>query len=260
MNSPEEVADFVQNGHLRYLPHISIDCVIFGYHDQQLKILLIRYHAHKNWSLPGGYVGRQEALTEAAYRILAERTQLTNLFLQQFYAFGDSPTRLNRIEIQDNHNQTYAKANVAIDEDHWLSNRTLSIGYYALVDYDVVGITPEFLVEDYCWVDVNDIPPLKYDHNEIIDKALATLRSKLYQQSIGSNLLPEKFTLPEIQALYEAILGRQFDRRNFRKKMLLGLIRQLDERRKIGPHRSPFLYEFNPENPDKALETSAITV
>jgi len=260
MNNPEDVVDFVHNGHKRYLPHLSIDCVIFGYHDQQLKILLIRYHDQENWSLPGGFVERQEALTAAAHRILHEKTRLTNLFLQQFYIFGDSPTRLNRIEIQNNHNKVYAKANIAIDEDHWLAERTLSIGYYALVDYQEVTITPEFLVDGYCWVDISSVPQLQYDHNEIIDRALVTLRSLLYQQPIGQNLLPEKFTLPEIHTLYETILGRQFDRRNFRKKLLaIGLITQLEERRNIGPHRSPFLYTFNPEITNKSLEEGAIT-
>jgi len=258
MNSPEELVDFIQHGHQRYLPHLSIDCVVFGYHDQQLKILLLRYHGQENWNLPGGYVEWQEGLTAAAHRILSEKTQLVNLFLQQFYTFGDSPIRLNRIDIQNNHNKAFAKANVAITEQHWLSNRTLSVGYYALVDYQEVTITPEYLVDDYAWVDINEVPPLSYDHNEILDKALLTLRSQLYQQSIGLNLLPEKFTLPEIHSLYEAILGKQFDRRNFRKKMLaLGVIRQLDERRKIGPHRSPFLYVFDLENSNKVLEAGA---
>lgn len=253
MNNSQDVIDFVQRGHERFLPHLSVDCVIFGYHDKQLKILLIRYHGLDTWSLPGGFVERQEALTDAASRILSEKTQLTNLFLQQFYTFGDSPTRLNRIAIQDTHNKAYAKVNIALGPEHWLAERTLSIGYYALVDYQEVTVNPDFLVDEYGWVDVNAVPPLQYDHNEIIDKALATLRAQIYQQSVGHNLLPDKFTLPEIQALYEAILGRQFDRRNFRKKMLaLGLIRQLEERRKTGPHRSPFLYDFNPEDTDKA--------
>ncbi|WP_210521778.1 NUDIX hydrolase [Hymenobacter terricola] len=261
MNNPEDVVDFVHNGHKRYLPHLSIDCVIFGYHDQQLKILLIRYHDQKNWSLPGGYVERREALTDAAYRILYEKTRLTNLFLQQFYIFGDSPIRLNHIEIQNNHNKVYAKANIAINDDHWLSKRTLSIGYYALVDYQAVTINPEFLVEGYNWVDINSVPQLQYDHNEIIDKALVTLRSQIYQQAIGQNLLPEKFTLPEIHSLYESILDRQFDRRNFRKKLLaLGLVTQLEERRKIGQHRSPFLYAFNPEVANKPFEEGASMV
>ena len=249
MNSSEDVVDFVQNGHKHFLPHLSIDCVVFGYHAQQLKILLIHYYAQKIWSLPGGFVRRDEALTAAAHRILGEKTQLADLFLQQFYTFGDSPTRLNRIEIQQNHNAVYAKANVAISEDHWLAERTLSVGYFALVDYENVSITPEFLVDDFSWVDINHIPPLQYDHNEIIDKALTTLRSQIYLLPIGHNLLPEKFTLPEIHALYEAITGQQFDRRNFRKRLLaLGLIRQLAEQRKIGPHRSPFLYSFNKED------------
>ncbi|QJX48087.1 NUDIX hydrolase [Hymenobacter taeanensis] len=259
MNTRQEVLDFVHNGHQHYLPHLSIDCVIFGYHAHQLKILLIRHHGHEKWSLPGGYIARNETLTQSAHRILAEKTQLSNLFLQQFYVFGDSATRMNRIETHDTHNTTYAKVGVALGENHWLSERTLSIGYYALVDYLNVVVTPDLLVDAYCWQEVTDVPALDFDHNEIVQKALMTLRAQLYQQPIGYNLLAEKFTLPEIHALYEAILGRQFDRRNFRKKLLtLGLIRQLEERRKIGPHRSPYLYEFDPENYQKALEEGAV--
>jgi len=258
MNTPGEVHDFVNKGHEQYLPHLSIDCVIFGYHEHQLKILLIRHHGQDKWMLPGGYIYRHETLTEAAYRILAFKTQLNNLFLQQFYTFGDSATRLNRIATQQIHNKTYAKVGVTLSENHWLSERTLSIGYYALVDYSNVVVNPEFLVDEYCWRDASDIPVLQYDHNEIIDKALLTLRAQIYQQPIGYNLLPEKFTLPEIHDLYETILGKKFDRRNFRKKLLtLGLIKQLDEQRKIGPHRSPNLYEFDLENYHKALEEGA---
>ncbi|GAC1606250.1 MAG: NUDIX domain-containing protein [Hymenobacter sp.] len=259
MQTSREVVDFVDNGHQRYLPHLSIDCAVFGYHAQQLKILLVRYHGQVNWSLPGGFILQNEALADAANRILAEKTNITNLFLRQFYVFGDSPTRLNRIEIQENHNKVYAKAQVAISEDHWLSKRTLSIGYYALVDYGNVHITPEFLVEEYCWRDVNGVPPLQYDHNEIIEKAMLVLRSHVYQQPLARNLLPEKFTLPEIHTLYEAILGQQFDRRNFRKRLVnMGLITQLAEQRKIGPHRSPFLYEFAVENADKLVAEGAV--
>lgn len=259
MNTRQEVLDFVHNGHSRYLPHLSIDCVVFGYHDHQLKILLIRHHGHNKWSLPGGYIARDETLTQAAHRILAEKTQITDLFLQQFYVFGDSATRMNKIETQDTHNTTYAKVGVALGENHWLSERTLSIGYYALVDYLNVVVNPEFLVDEYCWLEVTEIPPLEYDHNEIIQRALMTLRAQIYQQPIGYNLLTEKFTLPEIHALYEAILGKHFDRRNFRKKLLtLGLIKQLAEQRKIGPHRSPFLYEFNRENYQRALEEGTV--
>ena len=258
MNTPDEVHDFVNNGHEQYLPHLSIDCVIFGYHEHQLKILLIRHHGHEKWMLPGGFIYRHETLTEAAYRILAYKTRISDLFLQQFHTFGDSATRLNRIAVQQIHNKTYAKVGVTLTENHWLAERTLSIGYYALVDYSLVVVSPEFLVDEYCWRDIGDIPALEYDHNEIIDKALLTLRAQIYQQPIGYNLLPEKFTLPEIHALYETVLGKKFDRRNFRKKLMaLGLIRQLNEQRRIGPHRSPNLYEFDLENYHKALEEGA---
>lgn len=254
MDNSEEVVDFVQNGHKQYLPHLSIDCAVFSYYTQQLKILLVRYHGQEKWSLPGGFIRRDEALTAAAYRILAEKTQLSDLFLQQFYAFGDSPTRLNRIEIQQNHNKVYAKANVALSDDHWLAERTLSIGYYALVEYGSARINPGFLVDEYSWRSVDDVPPLLYDHREIIEKSLLVLRAQLYQQPVARNLLPEKFTLPEIHALYEAILGQPIDRRNFRKRLLtLGLLTQLSERRKIGPHRSPFLYEFASNGPEQLL-------
>lgn len=259
MNTPEEVVEFVRSGHLHYLPHLSIDCVIFAYHETRLKLLLLRYHGHDHWSLPGGFVQRHEPLSTAAYRILAGHTQITDLFLQQFHAFGDGRTRLNRIETQQIHNRIFAKVGVHLAEDHWLSERTLSIGYYALVDYRHVTITPDFLVEEYAWYDVEDIPPLLFDHREIIGKALLTLRDQLYQQPIGARLLPDKFTLPEIHALYEAILGKPFDRRNFRKKLLaLGLVRQLPEQRRIGPHRSPYLYEFDLANYHRALEEGAV--
>lgn len=260
MNSSQDVVDFVDHGHKIYLPHLSIDCVIFSYHELRLKVLLIRYHGQDGWSLPGGFIQRHEALTAAAYRIMAEKTNITNLFLQQFYAFGDSPTRLNRIEIQQNHNKVYAKAKVALSEDHWLAERTLSIGYYALVDYESVRVTPEFLVEEYCWRDLNDISPLQFDHNEIIEKALLALRAQVYLQPIAQQLLPEKFTLPEIHSLYEAIFGQPLDRRNFRKRLLtLGLITQLAEQRKIGPHRSPFLYAFAVGNEDETVPETAVS-
>ena len=159
-------------------------------------MLLIRYHRYENWSLPGGFIQREEALTHAVYRILAEKTNITDLFLRQFYALGDSPSRINRIEIQKNHNNTYAKAHVALTEDHWLAERTLSVGYYVLVEYEHVRITPDFLVEEYRCCAVSALPQLQYEHNEIVDKTLAALRSQAYQQPIARQMLPAKFTLP----------------------------------------------------------------
>jgi 8-oxo-dGTP diphosphatase len=255
MNSQEEVAEFVRNGHRQYLPHVSIDPVIFGYHDQQLRILLLKWKGQNGWGLPGGFIQRREPLSQAAHRILQERTGLGNLFLQQFYVFGDSPYRLQErsaSEFRENYGLDVA-------DDNWLFERTLSIGYFALVDYSKVSVTTDFFTDDYQWCDVNAIPTLLFDHNESVEKALVTLRLQLYHQPIGYNLLPEKFTLPEMHTLYETILGKALDQRNFAKKLVsLGLIRKLAEQRAIGPHRSPFLYQFEKETYEEALKQGIV--
>ncbi|QDK78744.1 NUDIX hydrolase [Spirosoma sp. KCTC 42546] len=255
MNSEEDVLDFIKNGHQQYLPHLSIDPVIFGYHDQQLKILLLKWKGQNGWGLPGGFIKRREPLSEAAHRILQERTGLEDLFLQQFHIFGDSPYRLQERSV----GEFKEKYGLDVDDDNWLFERTLSIGYFALVDYSKVNVRTDFFTEDYEWWDVNAIPRLLFDHNEAVEKALVTLRLQIYHQPIGYNLLPEKFTLPEIHSLYETILGKELDQRNFSKKLVaLGLIKKLNEQRSIGPHRSPYLYQFEKEAYEDALKQGIV--
>lgn len=254
MNTLEEVNDFVRNGHQEYLPHVSIDSVIFGYHQQKLRILLLKWQGLDGWGLPGGFIKRREPLNQAAYRILQERTSLNDLFLQQFHVFGDSPYRVQEINAREYQKKYGLQVNAS-----WLLERTLSIGYFALVDYSKVSVTLDFFTEDYHWWDVSDIPQLLFDQNEVVEKALLTLRLQLYHQPIASNLLSEKFTLTEIRTLYETILGKELDQRNFAKKLIsLGLIRKLDERRAIGAHRSPFLHKFERENYEQALQEGIV--
>ncbi|PSR57039.1 NUDIX hydrolase [Adhaeribacter arboris] len=255
MNTLEEVNDFVHNGHQEYLPHISIDPVIFGYHQQQLKILLLKWKGLEGWGLPGGFIKRREPLSQAANRILQEKTSLSNLYLQQFHVFGDSPYRIRERSARE----YKEKFNLDVDDDNWLLQRTLSIGYFALVDYSKVTVQTDFFTEDYQWWDVKEVPPLLFDQNEVVEKALLTLRRQIYHQPIGYNLLPEKFTLPEIHTLYETILGKELDQRNFAKKLIaLGLIQKLNETRAIGAHRSPFLYQFEKENYEQALQVGIV--
>ena len=255
MNSEEEVNDFIRNGHQEYLPHVSIDSVIFGYHQQQLKILLLKWKGLNGWALPGGFIKRREPLSEAAYRILQDKTSLSNLFLQQFHVFGDSPYRLK----ERNPKEYAEKFGLEVNTDSWLFERTISIGYFALVDYSKVTVTTDFFSQDYHWWDVSDIPTLLFDQNEVVEKALLTLRLQIYHQPIGYNLLPEKFTIPEIHTLYQTILGKELDQRNFAKKLMaLGLIEKLDERRSIGAHRSPFLYQFEKEKYESALREGIV--
>ncbi|ADB36421.1 NUDIX hydrolase [Spirosoma linguale] len=250
MNSQEEINDFVRDGYKQYLPHLTIDPVIFGYHDQQLKILLLKWIGYDGWGLPGGFIKRRESLSEAAHRILQDRTGLESVFLQQFQVFGDSPYRVK----ERSPGEVSGKYGFVV-EDSWLFERTLSIGYFALVDYSKVTVTTDFFTNAHQWCDVNEVPALLFDQNEVVDKALITLRHQIYHQPIGYNLLPEKFTLPEIHKLYETILGKELDPRNFAKKLVvLGLIKKLDEQRAIGPHRSPYLYQFEKEAYEYALK------
>lgn len=247
MKKKKEVDDFILNGYKTHLPHICIDCAIFGYHNQQLKVLLAKWKGLDGYSLPGGFVGRSEPLSMAAHRILKERTSLDKVFLQQFYVFGDSGFRSQK--------QKYAH----LPKDNWLRERTLSIGYYALVEYSRVTVEEDILTDQYTWMDIHKIPGLLFDHNEMLESALAHMRINLHHQPIGYNLLEKKFTLPEIQSLYETILGKKLDRRNFPKKLMaLGLIADTHTVRNIGQHRSPKLYSFDKKKYDQYIREGIV--
>jgi 8-oxo-dGTP diphosphatase len=249
MQAKKDLQDFIQNGYLHFLPHLSIDCAVFGFHDNQLKILLVKWKQVEGWCLPGGYIKRSEPVDEAAQRILSERTGIGQLFLQQFYTFGGLD-RTKGVRLED----FAAMAEVSVDKNNWLAERTVSIGYYALVEFSKVAPSPDFFSEECRWWDLKEIPSLLFDHDLMVERALHTLRLQLHYQPIGYNLLPDKFTMPELQRLYETIIGQPLDRRNFQKKMLgLGYLQRLDERRSIGAHKSPYLYQFDQAKYDQAL-------
>ncbi len=250
MKTEAEAKDFIENGEKKYFSNLTIDCAIFGYHERQLKILLAKWKDLNGYSLPGGFVGRKEALSQAANRILKERTSLEKVFLQQFYTFGDSEYRM------DNYKKFQKKF---LPANNWLRNRTFSIGFYALVDYSQVTPEEDILTEKYFWQDIDDMPTLLFDHNEMVEKALNSMRLNLYHQPIGYNLLGDEFTLPEIQSLYETILDKKFDRRNFPKKIMsLGLIKDTNKVRNIGQHRSPRLYKFDMKKYNQALKEGIV--
>ena len=252
MNTLKEAEDFIVNGYKTYIPHVSIDCAIFGYHDHRLKILLSQLEGFNGLCLPGGYIKRTETLDEAANRIVKERTSITGLYLQQYKTFGD-PDRIkwNEIDIEKlSQIPVYRKL-----RSSWLKDQTISIGYYSITDFLLVKPRSGFMSASCEWYDIEKIPSLLFDHDQMVKDALQTLRSQLYYQPIAERLLPKKFTLTEIHAVYETILGKRLDIRNFPKKLVfLGLINKLNEKRNIGPHRAPFLYTFNKKKYSKALE------
>lgn len=249
LRSTNQINKMHQFDFKEYLEHISLDCVIFGFHENQLKVLLLRMKYTKEWALPGGFVKRDESIEVAANRVLKERTGLDNIFLKQFYVFSD-PRRSDRNPAVKDLEQS------GTDEGlDWFSQRFISVGLYALVDFEKVEPKPDFFSDECKWKSLNEIDHLMMDHPKILSKALETLRLHLSYQPIGYNLLPEKFTMPELQKLYETILGRKLDRRNFQRKILsYKILNKLEERKTGGAYKAPFLYEFDIDNYNKALK------
>ncbi len=223
-----------------FIPQISIDCVVFGFDEAALKVLLVKYKYNDKWALPGGYIKRDEDINDAAQRILQERTGAKDIFLQNFDVFGATNRTGNEIPKE---------------VSEWHSRRFISIGYYALVNYkDVTPVIDELSIA--CeWIDINDLPELIMDHNPMVNSALTTLRKQLNDKPVGLNLLPEIFTMPELQKLYEVILNKELNRGNFyRKIMKYNILDKLDGTRKGGAHKSPNLYKFNMERYTEALK------
>jgi 8-oxo-dGTP diphosphatase len=215
-----------------YLPHISIDCVVFGFHDATLKVLVTKIKDQNLLALPGGYVQKTENIHEAANRILYNRTGAENIYLQQFRVFGD----LNRSE---GFFEEYP-------DSLWNKQRFISIGFYALVDYSKVTLVVDEISDTCEWKSIDELSDFMMDHKSIFDKALLTLRKQLNHKPIGYSLLPEKFTMPELQKLYEIILCKKLNRGNFYRKILrYDILEKLDESRKGGAHKAPDLYKFD---------------
>ena len=202
---------------------ISVDCVIFGYSDNQLKVLLIKSDLEEFqhlWSLLGDLVKPDEDLEAAPYRVLQQRTGLTDVYLEQVQTFG----RVNRHP----------------------SGRVITTAYYALIDINHARL--QLSDNELHWHGMADIAQLAFDHKLILDTCLHRLREQIMEQPVVFNLLPEKFSLRALQDLYEAILGTPLDRRNFRKRIMLkGWLVDLSEMEMDVPHRPGKLYKLRPQ-------------
>ncbi len=232
-------------------PGFSIDCVVFGFHENTLKVLLTQYKGFDFWQLPGSFVLKNEDVDVAANRILKELTGLDNIYLSQFHLFGSTNRRLSmRADTPEIFRKEY---NVEIDKHHWFANRFITMGYYALVDYTKVKITPLTANERVEWKDYDSRLPEYADHRTIVEKAMETIRFQLNRIPIGRELLPEKFTMTELRILYETLLDRTLNRRNFERKILsYDYVEKLNERRKGVAYKSPNLFSFNDEKYNEA--------
>ena len=201
---------------------VAVDCIIFGFDGKELKALLIKrgFQPEKGkWSLMGGFVGVNENTEEAATRVLYQLTGMKNIYMEQLHTFSD------------------------IDRDS--AGRVLSIAYFALInirDYNV----QDRLEHEAKWFPLNKVPPLIFDHRKMVVKAKELLRDRVASHPVGFQMLPQKFTLPQLQNLYEAVFETPLDKRNFTKKMLsLGILNKLNEKEKESSRKGAYYYVFD---------------
>ncbi len=237
------------NGHLTFLQHVSVDCVIFGFHENQLKVLLLKWKDQGGWCVPGGFVKKNETLEDSANRVLKERTGLERTFMRQFHTFSDPDREKGKKPFK-----------VPGTSKSWYMDRFISVGFWSLVEYSKVTPNPDWLSEECRWWDIHEIPKLIYDHNFIVTKALESLRLSLNDHPVGYDLLPEKFTMRELQELYETILDNSIDRRNFRKKILsLNILVQLKAQKPSVFSKPSILYRFDKKRYEEATRKGLMT-
>lgn len=231
-----------------FIHQLSIDSVIFGYKDGALKVLVPKLDLKENlWALPGGFILQDESIDNAALRILEERTGIRDIYLEQFRVFGE-PNRINNIifdELNILREELIEKGIFNIKSINWLSKRFVSIGYYALVDINKVTPQKTDFDSSIDWINIKDLPKLIMDHNEMVNYALETLRQNLDEKLIGFNLLPETFTMKEVQELYEAVYDKPLARNNFQKKILdMNVLERLEKKYTGAANKAPYLYRF----------------
>lgn len=208
-------------------PLVTVDIVLCTVIQNQLKVLLIQRkqppYEHM-WAIPGGFIHVGETLEQAASRRLLEETNVDNIYLEQLGSFGQ-PNRDPRA-------------------------RVITVAYYALVSAEKLHLEAHANAEDVKWFSVNELPELAFDHHEIVQMALAKLKRHLESSSVAFQLLPEKFTLTELQRVYELVLGKPLDKRNFRKKILASdILKDTGETKMEGYHRPAQLYAFTRRSP-----------
>jgi 8-oxo-dGTP diphosphatase len=223
-----------------YMPGISVDTVIFGFHNDKLKVLLLRFAETPYFVLPGGYVRKEENLDDAALRILQERTGLKNIYLEQFYTSGNTSRSKEEVAME-----LTQKMIGTIPNSNWFSQRFISICYYALIDDTKVNPITEVFFTEVKWFDVNKLPKVLYDHDLIINKALKRLQADLDEKLAGFNLMSETFTMGQLQKLYEAVYQKKFVRTNFQRKILsMNVLERLEKHYSGKSHKAPYLYRF----------------
>jgi hypothetical protein len=234
------IKEFLETAPEIYMPAVSVDTVIFGFNNDKLKVLVLRFGNTSYFVLPGGYIRKDEDLDDAALHILQERTGLQNIYLEQFFTSGNK-NRSHDVTPKD----IVEKITGSIPNNNWFNQRFISVCYYALIDDTKVNPQPAPFFTEFKWVDITRVPKLLYDHNLIIKKALSRLQADLDEKLVGFNLMSETFTMNELQKLYEAVHQKKFVRTNFQRKMLgMNVLERLEKQYSGKSHKAPYLYRF----------------
>jgi len=231
-----------------FLVNLAIGCVIFSFEDGILRILLIRQKNYDKWMLPAGLIREGEGIEEAAKRVVRIKANVEDSYVHQFHLFGAR----DRYDFETHKEIFYS---LGFDSQHDVNlKHAVCMGFYAFVRANKDKPLGNSKTQECRWFEIKDIPDLYFDHNLMIKRAFISIRQKLGYVPLAFSLLPEKFTMPELRTLYEAFVGRPLDRRNFQRKMIsLDFLVRLNEKRKKGAHKSPYLYCFDVEKYQKIL-------
>ena len=237
-----------------YIQQVAIDCVIFGYQNHRLHVLVSKLNFKGDfWNVPSGFVYQDEDIDDAAQRIIQERTGLKDVYLEQFQVLGkanrnsqaflDRLIELNQKSLDENLRKEY----------EWYTRRTISIGYYALVDIGKVVPQKHDIDEFIAWFDVDALPPMIMDHGQIVANAVDFLRTNLDIKCNAFHLLRDTFTMRDVQVLYEDLFNKQFARNNFQKKILeMNVLERLEKQFTGAANKAPYLYRLPIKSTDAA--------
>ena len=238
--------EFLEHGGEHFLPNLSIDLVIIGYEDRQLKCLL--FQIGEKWLLPGGYIGKAESVDTAADRILKERTGLGDPHLKFLSVFGNAHRHFRK-----EWKAFVKKLGQPWKEDYWFNARFVSLAYYSLVELGTTHPVPGDYDEAAAWFAFEDLPPMWMDHREIVLEARRRLKEDIQEEHLTHMLLPKRFTMPELHQLHQAIMEEKIDRSRFQKKMLAtGIYQRLPKLQKETPGRNPFQYTLKSGQQDNS--------
>ncbi len=236
-----DIQEFLERGDRHYLPNLSIDIVVIGYEENRLKCLLLKIG--KRWVLPGGYIQRDESVNSAAMRILKERTALEKPHLNFLSVFGDKDRSFG-----DQFREFASDRGIAWKDEYWLNSRFVTLSHYSLVNIRETFPSAGSYDEEIAWFGFDELPEMWLDHGEIVKEARKRMKQDIKGGQTVHQLLPDKFTMPELHQLHQCILEEELDRSRFQKKMLAsGGFERLPKLQKGTPGRNPFLYRVIPD-------------